>query len=283
VFADLHLHTTFSDGTYSPEELAQRAHELGLAGVSLTDHDTADGLPRMAAACARLGIEFIPGTELTTEFEGHEIHLLGYYFDAANAELLEAMKRFQQARVQRVHDICERLAKLDAPVKPERVFAIASCNSPGRPHVARALIEAGHCGSLDSAFERFLKKGRPAWVPKPKITTPDAIALLHRAGGVASLAHPVLNRCDEIIPKLAAAGLDAIECLHSRHSTAMLEHYSGLAHELGLAITGGSDCHGNNKGHPLIGGVKLPWSHVEELKQRAIRRAIEAGPMLARG
>jgi predicted metal-dependent phosphoesterase TrpH len=134
---------------------------------------------------------------------------------------------------------------------------------------------------MEQAFERFLKKGKPAWVSKPKISTQDAIALLHRAGGVAVLAHPVLNRCDEVIPKLAALGLDGIECYHTRQSPGVVNHYMMLAHQLGLLITGGSDCHGRNKGDPLIGSVKLPYDHVEALKERAIKRALDAGPQLA--
>jgi predicted metal-dependent phosphoesterase TrpH len=280
VFADLHLHTIFSDGTFTPEELVARGKSLGLAAMSLTDHDTADGLPRMAAACEANGIEFISGTELTTEFEGHELHLLGYYFDPENAELRAAMLKFQEVRVKRIADICKRLAGLGAPISPETVYGIANCNSPGRPHVARALIEHGYCRTLEQAFEKFLKKGRPAWVPKAKISTRDAIKLLHRAGGVAVLAHPVLNRCDEVIPKLAAFGMDGIECYHTRHAPGVVNHYMGMAHELGLLVTGGSDCHGRNKGDPLIGTVKLPYQHIEVLKERAIKHALDAGPQL---
>jgi predicted metal-dependent phosphoesterase TrpH len=249
--------------------------------MSLTDHDTVDGLPRMAAACTAHGIEFISGTELTTEFEGHELHLLGYYFDPEHPELRAELVKYQEVRVKRIAEICKRLAGLGAPISPETVYGIAKCNSPGRPHVARALIERGYCRTMEQAFERFLKKGKPAWVSKPKISTQDAIALLHRAGGVAVLAHPVLNRCDDVIPKLAAIGLDGIECYHTRHSPGVVNHYMMLAHQLGLLTTGGSDCHGRNKGDPLIGTVKLPYEHVEALKERAIKRALDSGPQLA--
>ena len=159
------------------------------------------------------------------------------------------------------------------------VFAIAKCESPGRPHVARALVQAGLCSSMDEAFERFLKKHRPAWVPKFKISAYDAVALIHHAGGVAVIAHPALNKSDDIIPALVAAGIDGIECFHTRHSTAASEHYMLMAEQYGLAITGGSDCHGMNKGRPLMGGIKLPVIHVRQLEARA--RAIREKSLLA--
>jgi predicted metal-dependent phosphoesterase TrpH len=165
------------------------------------------------------------------------------------------------------------------PLEADAVFAIAKCESPGRPHVARALVQAGLCSSMDEAFERFLKKHRPAWVPKFKISAHDAIALIHQAGGVAVIAHPALNKSDDIIPVLVAAGIDGIECFHTRHSTAASEHYMLMAEQYGLAITGGSDCHGMNKGRPLMGGIKLPVIHVRQLEARA--RAIREKSLLA--
>jgi hypothetical protein len=137
------------------------------------------------------------------------------------------------------------------------------------------------CGSLDEAFERFLKKGRPAWVPKFKISALDAIALIHQAGGLAVMAHPGLNRTDEIIPQLVEAGLDGLECFHTKHSTAMTEHYLQIAEAHKLLVTGGSDCHGLSKGRPLIGTIKLPYEYVERLKDRVIEKAASAGFKLA--
>jgi predicted metal-dependent phosphoesterase TrpH len=162
MFADLHLHTNFSDGTYTPEELAGRASESGLAAVALTDHDTVEGCARMAEACTRAGLEFIPATELTAELDGHELHLLGYFVDTQNPRLLEEMRRFQLVRQNRIREMVARLNLLDVPLQASSVFAIANCRSPGRPHVARALVLDGFCSNLDEAFERFLKKNRPA-------------------------------------------------------------------------------------------------------------------------
>jgi len=276
MFADLHLHTNFSDGTYTPEELAGRARELSLAAVALTDHDTVEGCARMAAACELAGLEFIPATELTAEVDGNELHLLGYFVDTENPRLLEEMARFQRVRQNRIREMVARLNQLNIPLQAAAVFAIANCHSPGRPHVARALVMGGFCSSLDEAFERFLKKNRPAWVPKFKISAVDAIELIHQADGLAVIAHPGLNRADEIIPGLIRSGLDGVECFHTKHTPAASERYVRLAKELGVLITGGSDCHGLSKGKPLIGTVKLPYEYVEQLKAAIARRKSNA-------
>ena len=283
-FADLHLHTYFSDGNFTPEELAALGKSHGLAAMALTDHDTMEGCARMAAACAAEGIEFITGTELTAEQDGVELHLLGYCMDAENEELLSEAARFQAVRQNRIREMVAKLNALDVPLNVESVFAIANCRSPGRPHVARALVKAGLCRSLDEAFERFLKVGRPGWVPKCKISAGDAIRLIQQAGGVAVMAHPGLNKSDDVIPKMAEQGLDGIECFHTKHSAAAARHYLKLAEDFHLLVTGGSDCHGTNKGRPLVGSVKLPYQYVEKLKQRAAeRRAKLEAPHAAHG
>jgi len=277
MFADLHLHSHFSDGTYSPEEVVSHAQKHGLAAMALTDHDTIEGCVRAAQACAAAGIEFIAGTELTAEQEGNELHLLGYLVDIDNPRLLAETAKFQMVRQNRIREIVARLNQAKVALDAEEVFALANCRAPGRPHVARALVQAGLCSSLDEAFERFLRRNRPAWVPKFKMSAADAIELIHHARGMAVLAHPGLNRFDEVIPDMVDAGLDGIECFHSKHSTSTAEHYLELADRFHLLVTGGSDCHGMNKGKPLIGTVKLPYQHVAQLKARAARRAAEEG------
>jgi len=273
MFADLHLHTLFSDGTYTPEELTGQGARFGLSAMALTDHDTVEGCARMAAACRTAGIQFIPGTELTAEYGGNELHLLGYFIDTENQKLLEEIAKFQVVRQQRIHEMVARINELNIPLKADDVFALANCRSPGRPHVARALVKAGLCHSLDEAFERFLKKNRPAWVPKKKMSAMEGIDLIHQAGGLAVMAHPGLNRTDEVIPDLVTAGLDGIECFHTKHSPSVSSHYLEIADRFGLLITGGSDCHGMSKGRPLIGTVKLPYEHVEKLMEAVRKRA----------
>jgi predicted metal-dependent phosphoesterase TrpH len=179
--------------------------------------------------------------------------------------LLERIAKFQAVRQQRIHEMVAALNKLGIPLKAEAVFALANCKSPGRPHVARTLVKEKLIGSLDEAFERFLKKGRPAWVPKTKMSALEAVELIHQAGGLAVMAHPGLNRTDDIIPALVEAGLDGIECFHTKHSTVMSERYLEIAEKHHLLVTGGSDCHGFSKKAPLIGTVKLPYDHVERL------------------
>ncbi len=277
MFADLHLHTIFSDGTYTPEELAGRARQLALAAVAVTDHDTVEGCDRMSAACQQASLEFIPATELTAEFDENELHLLGYFVDTQNPRLLAEMAKFQKVRQNRIHEMVARLNQHNIPLQADAVFAIANCRSPGRPHVGRALVMGGFCANLDEAFERFLKKNRPAWVPKFKISALDAIGLIHQAGGLAVMAHPGLNRTDRIIPELVSAGLDGLECFHTKHTPSTSERYVRLAKEFNLAITGGSDCHGLSKGKPVIGSVKLPYEYVEKLKSKsANRKSVES-------
>jgi predicted metal-dependent phosphoesterase TrpH len=275
---DLHLHTHFSDGTWLPEELVAQAARLGLTAIALTDHDTVEGCAPTAAACETAGLEFISGTELTAEQDGHEIHILGYLFETSHPIMLAELAKFQHVRQERIREMVSRLNRLNVPLKVESVFALANCRSPGRPHVARALVEARLCGNLDEAFERFLKKHRPAWVPKFKMSAAEAIALIHRAGGVAVMAHPGLNRTDDVIPAMVEAGMDGIECFHTKHSTSMVEHYLELADRFHLLVTGGSDCHGLSKGAPLVGTVKVPYQHVERLKARAAERKKETIP-----
>jgi predicted metal-dependent phosphoesterase TrpH len=166
-------------------------------------------------------------------------------------------------------------------VKAEAVFALANCRSPGRPHVARTLVQGGWCSSLDEAFERYLRKGKPAWVPKFKMSALDAIELIHQAGGLAVMAHPGLNHNDSLIPDLVDAGMDGLECFHTKHSTTLTQRYLEIADRFKLLVTGGSDCHGMSKGQPLIGSIKIPYECVERLKERVLERAAENGVMLA--
>lgn len=282
MFADLHLHTSFSDGTYSPEELAGHGKRVGLAAMALTDHDTVEGCDRMGLACRELGIEFIPATELTAEMDGVEVHLLGYFVDTGHAGLLAELAQFQKVRQQRIYEMVDRLNRLHIPLRAETVFQIANCRSPGRPHVGRALVQGGFCANMDEAFDRFLKKHRPAFVPKAKMSAIHAVELIHSAGGLAVMAHPALNQSDHVVPRLAQAGMDGIECFHSKHSPSDSRYYLKMAQRHQLLVTGGSDCHGLSKGKPLIGTVKIEYQYVEKLyearRQHAARHSNGPAP-----
>lgn len=276
-FADLHLHTKFSDGTYTPVELVAQAARHKFAAIALTDHDTLEGCKSAAKACEAAGIEFIPGSELTSEYRDVEVHILAYFVDTVNGELLAEMAKFQAVRQNRIREMCAALNKLGIGLQAEAVFALANCQSPGRPHVARALVQGNFCGSMDEAFDRFLKKNRPAFVPKFKMSCAHAIELIHHAGGLAVMAHPALNRTDEIIPAIVKAGLDGIEVFHTKHTPAANKRYMEIANEFDLLVTGGSDCHGLSKGRPLIGTVKLDYRYVEKLNERHASKIAASG------
>ncbi len=272
MFADLHLHSRYSDGTYAPEEIVLRAGQFGLAALSLTDHDTVEGCPEAAAACLAKGLEFIPGVELTAELRGHELHLLAYYIDIHHEPLIKALAQYQVARQNRIREMVSRLNRLGVPLVAETVFNLAKCRSPGRPHVGRALVHCGYCYDLDEAFELFLKKNRPAWVPKYRVSATDLIQLIHGAGGLVVMAHPGLNHYDEAIPELVEAGLDGLECFHTKHTPDLVEFYLKTATEFRLLITGGSDCHGLGKGSPAMGSVRLPLAYLEPLRAWVAKR-----------
>ena len=265
---DLHLHTYYSDGTFTPEQVAKAAKEMKLAAISLTDHDTIEGCDRLAKACDERNIEFIPGTELSVDIEGNEMHLLGYFLDTQNERLITETTKYQQNRTNRVHGLVDQLNELGIALDADAVFDLAKCKAPGRPHVARALVKHGFCGSVDEAFSRFLRRGATAWVPKTNVDYREGIELIHQAGGLAVMAHPGLNKIDHLIPDLVKAGLDGLECWHTRHPKSTAKRYREMAERYGLIITGGSDCHGAGRGHPLIGTVRVPYEILEKMKSR---------------
>ena len=266
---DLHLHTLYSDGVSTPEQVAEEAQKMNLAAIALTDHDTIEGCARLAKACSERDIEFIPGTELSTDIEGHEMHLLGYYLDTGNDELIRETTRYQLNRTNRVHGLIEQLNTIGINLHADQVFDLAKCKAPGRPHVARALVKHGFCGTMDEAFTRYLRKSAPGWVPKVNVDFAEGIRVIHEAGGLAVMAHPGLNKIDHLIPRMVEAGLDGIECWHTKHPKSTAKRYREMAARLGLLITGGSDCHGPSTGrHPLIGTVHVPYRILDEMKRR---------------
>ena len=277
-FADLHLHTYFSDGTFSPEELVGHGHRLGFAALALDGPRFGRGLSRAWRRRARrraLISSPAPNSPPNTTTRKFICSAISWTRKTKNCCRTSPSFRPSGRIASTKWSRC--INGLNVPLKAESVFALANCKSPGRPHVARALVKAGLVGSLDEAFERFLKKNRPAWVPKAKMSALEAIELIHQAGGLAVMAHPGLNRTDDVIPVLVEAGLDGIECFHTKHSTVTSERYLEMADKYHLLVTGGSDCHGFSKGKPLIGTVKLPYEHVEKLKSRVESRRSKAG------
>ena len=274
-FADLHLHTRYSDGAWTPDELVREAARLSFAAIAVTDHDTLDAIPEALAAGARCEVEVIAGVELTCRIEMQEIHMLGYFFGDSwrDASLQAVLAHAKQIREQRTAEFVHRLNSLDIPLTLQDVLACSDCGSIGRPHVAMALVNRGVVRSTEEAFERFLKRGRPGFVDRYRMTAAEAIGHIKRAGGLAVLAHPGLNKVDAHIAMMIEQGLDGLEVWHPRHSAAQSEHYLKLTERLGLLATGGSDCHGPARGEPLLGTVKVPYERVEELRHRAYAQA----------
>jgi predicted metal-dependent phosphoesterase TrpH len=264
-FADLHLHTRYSDGSWHPQTLVREAARLGFAAIAITDHDTLDGIPE---ALDRAGIEVIPGVEITCRVDASEVHMLGYLPGHAwkNANLRAVLDHSRQVREKRIGEMVARLNEVGVPVTTDEVFACSDCGTIGRPHIAMALQKRGIVKTADEAFERFLRRGKPGFVERYRMTAVEAIGHITRAGGVAALAHPGLNRVDDRIAELAEQGMRGLEVWHSRHSPSQTERYRKIAERLGLLMTGGSDCHGTVRGKALLGSVKVPYECVEALK-----------------
>ncbi|MBS1816466.1 MAG: PHP domain-containing protein [Acidobacteria bacterium] len=266
---DLHTHTTASDGRCSPEELAARAAGAGVTVLGLTDHDTVAGCEATARACAANGIAFIPGIEITAVADERDVHVLAYFFDLSSASLRAFLGEQRQRRLERVRQILERLSDCGMPLDADAILAPGlndSGRAVGRPWIARALVEAGHVATVNEAFDRWIGRGCPAFVPRTGASPTEVFARIHDAGGIASLAHPVLVKHDDWIPSFAGAGLDALEAFHSDHSPDDTSRYLALAREHDLLVTGGSDFHGDNHhGSSGPGSVSLPREHYERL------------------
>lgn len=264
---DLHSHTTFSDGDLSPEALVRHAIARRIAVLSITDHDSIDALP-IARAAAGTSLELVPGIEVSTSEEGLDLHILGYYLDPENRALAERLASFREERRERMRLMVERLRELGNPVELEEVFEIAGQGVVGRPHLAEALVRAGHVENADDAFRRLLGSRGLAFVPRPAFPSAEAIALIHEAGGVSVLAHPGPGLVDSVVEALAAQGLSGIEVWHPQHSSLTVRRYHALAERLGLLETGGSDFHGEGRSAAL-GDIPVPERVFAALKQAA--------------
>lgn len=265
---DLHSHTNASDGELYPEELIALARERGLAVLALTDHDTTAGIERAQAAAALAGdIELIPGVELSTDVPGHEIHVLGYFVDWYDPQFLSMIDKFRDGRIGRAEKMVAKLAELGVPISFERVKEIAGDGAIGRPHVAQALLAAGHVTTTTEAFDLYLANDKPAYVPHFSLPPVEAVQLIRRAGGVPVLAHP--QGLEQFVPELVRGGLRGIECYYPEYGEHERRELLEVAKRFGLIATGGSDFHGLDKmGHMGgLGAVDVPWEVVERLKK----------------
>lgn len=242
---DLHSHTTASDGQHSPAELVSLAANAGVTALAVTDHDTVAGLAEAAEAAKAHGMELVAGIELSAFVLRREVHILGHFVRPDFEELARYDARLRVEREQRMERMVEGMRKMGFPVRMEQVRAIAGNAQLGRPHLARLLVEQGWCVDVKQAFDRFLGAGKSAWVERFKLEGADAIQLIHRAGGTATLAHPGSSKVERYeLLQLAKAGLDGLEALHSDHNPGVRERYLKFAKEFDLVPTGGSDFHG---------------------------------------
>ena len=267
-FADLHMHTYYSDGTSSPAEVVAEAVRAGLVCISITDHDTVEGIVPTREAAKTVNLEVISGIELSSEIDGKDVHILGYCIDETHKTLLEIIKEAQGARVARMHKMIEKLKEMGVNnIQFEEVSQLTQSKSLGRPHLAALLKQKGWVSDIAQAFNKYLGEGCPAYVPKYKLTPYEAIALIRKIGGVAVLAHPMITNKDELIRSLVEGGLQGLEVYYPNCPTVTCEYYAKLAQKYKLIATGGSDAHGQAKTNTFIGKAKIPYEIVEELKK----------------
>jgi predicted metal-dependent phosphoesterase TrpH len=279
---DLHLHTTASDGTMSPAELVRYASKKGVQVIAITDHDTIEGLSEGIEEGNKLGLEVIPGVELSADASKGTMHLLGYYIDPASPVLGDKLKVLQQARMERNLKIVERLRTQGISIELSEVKAAPEHGQIGRPHFAYTMVKKGYVQNIQDAFDRYLGKGRPAYVEKFRFSPQEAMHVIRKAGGITVLAHPFTLKQPEqvdfeaLIRELKEKGLDGIEVYYPEHSEGQKRLYRDVAKKYGLVISAGSDFHGLNKDEADIGegygDSKLTYSLVEALKARREQR-----------
>ncbi|MDI6828877.1 MAG: PHP domain-containing protein [Armatimonadota bacterium] len=268
--ADLHVHTTASDGTLTPEQVVHEAARIGLAAIGIADHDTVDGIRQALDAGKATGVKVVPGIEINTDVGSDEVHILGYFIDDESVALRRHLESLKEGRLERGKRIVERLNKLGVNITFDEVLKIADKGSVGRPHIARAIVNAGYASSPSEAFGKYLVRGAPAYIPRYKVSPFEALHTIKEAFGIPVFAHPGTSKHDELIPQLVKDGLKGIEVYHPEHSAAQTEHYLQIAEKYGLIATGGSDSHGPNMIKTIpIGYITVDISVVWMLEELA--------------
>lgn len=274
---DLHTHTTASDGLLGPDALVELARTSGVTVLAVADHDSTDALDAAMAAGRRLGVEVIPAVEINTDVDASEVHVLGYFVDHHQGWFETFLRRLRDGRVNRAERMVEKLNALGLRIDVKRVKALAA-GAVGRPHVARALVEAGVVSSTEEAFEKYIGRNGPAYVERMKVTPEEAVQVILRAGGIPALAHPGWGVRDEMIPPLVGAGLEGLEVYYPDHTPSMVQHYLDLAQRHRLLVTGGTDFHGGDLATKVPPGSQyVPVECVERLKARYLEKRETAG------
>jgi 3',5'-nucleoside bisphosphate phosphatase len=272
---DLHTHSNASDGSLAPGALVAYAIQKGAAAIALTDHDTVAGLPEALQAAADCSFELVPGLEISADYTGGGMHILGYFINHTDSFFQKELERLQEARRERNPKIIRRLQELGIPITYDQVLALSG-GQIGRPHIAQAMLEIGAVKTLDEAFKHYLTKGASAYVEKFRFPPDRAIALIRQAGGIPVLAHPFTLNCTTpeeltgLLRGLKDQGLQGLECLYSEHTPEQTREYLALAGQLDLLVTGGSDFHGQNKeGVEMLtgyGALRIPYGRLQSLK-----------------
>ncbi|MGI5818773.1 MAG: PHP domain-containing protein [Armatimonadota bacterium] len=263
---DLHIHSTYSDGSQNPEEIVAEAIEKKLTAIAIADHDTVKGVRPAVEAARGSELLVIPAVEISTEFQKTEVHILGYWIELDNEQLHAKFAYVREARRRRANEIVGKLRQHGVEITIEDVIAQSDGVSLGRPHVAQALIEAGYVSGMQEAFDRFLGRDRAAFVRRYKLSPYDAVEAIRNAGGCAVLAHPGLGVSDFVIEGLIEAGIEGLEAYHTHHSPSNTRRALRIAEEHGLLVTGGTDSHGPRGSHPVeVGDVDVPDSCAEAL------------------
>ncbi len=278
---DLHCHSTASDGEYAPAEVARRAHAAGLVAIALTDHDTTGGVPEATRVGEALGVRIVSGCEFSVKAPWGELHLLAYFLPPGHTRLEEFLAGTRAARHRRAEQIVGHLRRLGVAIELRDVVQAADGGALGRPHVARVLVQQGVCVDMNEAFARYLGRGRPAYVEKPLPTLQQVTELVHAVGGVAVAAHLGDHGTEGQIRQFQEHGLDGLEVRHPSHSPGTERRLTGIAQRLRLAISGGSDWHGDlelGDSHAPLGGLDIPLEWLEKLETRRATASRETVP-----
>jgi 3',5'-nucleoside bisphosphate phosphatase len=271
--ADLHMHTIHSDGTLTPIELVKRGKSAGLTTISITDHDNVGGLNEAKAIGDALGIEVIAGVELSAAVEEQDVHILAYFIDIRNQDLLDHLAFFRYERKKRAERIVGKLNNLKVPLKLESVLEQAGSGSVGRPHIANALLEEGLTETYNEAFLKYIGFGKPAYEKKYQVSPQAAIKLISSAGGLSFIAHPGNSLDEKVILELINEGVDGIEVIHPSHSPDRTAYFNGIVNEYFLLASGGSDFHGGKKNdHEAFGRYYITDVQVDMMRRRLQQR-----------
>jgi predicted metal-dependent phosphoesterase TrpH len=267
--ADLHTHTTYSDGALTPEQLVHKARDAGLTAIAITDHDNVGAYAEASVIGNAVGVEVIPGLELSASLGEKDLHILAYFFNPTDRQLLEYLEIFRRERLRRAERIVQKLNGLDVPITIESVLDQAGIGSVGRPHIASVLVEEGYTQNYHEAFSKYIGTGGPAYEKKYQVSPEEAVKMVARAGGLSFFAHPGKYATESDLAALMAAGLDGIEVVHPSHSPSMQAHYRRLADQYFLLESGGSDFHGGKKNDDTVfGSYTVPMSIVEMMRRR---------------